>query len=656
MQITDKDIERVEKLFFPEGGDFKDDKNERYKFIKCIDRSIDVHACPGSGKTTSLLAKLYLLSEKMPFPDGRAICVLTHTNVAIDTIKNRLGTKANRLFQYPNFFGTIQSFVDQFLAIPYFVQLTGRRLQQIDTNAQRRRMNNTFWIKGVANQTFKNLRSYNYSANYGAGIFGYYSYFRDEKGSFHIINSKTKKEINFKKSGKGDWSRREKKLIKAAAIKLKNEITFKQGILSYDDAYQLGMKYLKRNQDLKSIFSKRFEYVFIDEMQDTYSHQLEIINSLFDDTVIVQRIGDLNQAILSGNDDEAAWEKKDESLEITGSWRFSQPIANVLKCVALEPQEDLIGFNDSDIPPHIITCDENNHSEVLEKFIDLIDQLNLTDKFVDTGYPFKAVGWVGKEKETLTIGDYFQQYNKELSTNRRSFPNLITLLACSLDTTPEEFRDNIINGLLETLFLENIYRENTEQNRRHSKTSLMKYIKEKNENLFSSFLSKISEWYLKRTEKDLTKIHEEVKNYLQNELFESLSIEVKKNGKKYVVETNIKKITPEQANRSNIYRSSTPKLQHIDVHVGTVHSVKGETHTATLYLETKYFKTCGNHLLNELLGNPYKGSDGVRKEMCLKIAHVGFSRPTDLLCLALDSKLVEENRDDLDKFGWKIIN
>src|SRR5699024_5489545 len=97
IKITNKDIERVEKLFFPDGGDFKDKDNERYSFIKCLDQSVDVHACPGGGKTTSLLAKLYLLSEKMPFPDGRAICVLTHTNVAIDTIKNRLGSKANRL-------------------------------------------------------------------------------------------------------------------------------------------------------------------------------------------------------------------------------------------------------------------------------------------------------------------------------------------------------------------------------------------------------------------------------------------------------------------------------------------------------------------------------------------------------------------------------
>ena len=63
MEITDNDIKRIEEIFFGGNGSFKDEKGERYAFISCIDKSIDVEACPGSGKTTSLLAKLYLLSE-----------------------------------------------------------------------------------------------------------------------------------------------------------------------------------------------------------------------------------------------------------------------------------------------------------------------------------------------------------------------------------------------------------------------------------------------------------------------------------------------------------------------------------------------------------------------------------------------------------------
>ncbi|MDR8392248.1 UvrD-helicase domain-containing protein [Aliifodinibius sp. S!AR15-10] len=656
MKITNEDIERVEKLFFPDGGDFKDENDERYDFIKCLDQSVDVHACPGSGKTTSLLAKLYLLSEKMPFPDGRAICVLTHTNVAIDTIKNRLGSKANRLFRYPNFFGTIQSFIDRFLAIPYFTQSTKRRVQQIDTEAQMRRMNNTFWLEGIARQTFNNLRYYNHRANNGTGIFGYYTYYKNEKDTFHLIDNNSNKIINISKPGRGSWSDSEKEQIKAAAIKLKNKVVFEDGVLSYDDAYQLALKYLKEQDDLNSLFSNRFGYVFIDEMQDTYPYQLKIIDQLFDDSVIVQRIGDLNQAILAGKDGETAWSKDDEHLKITGSWRFSQSIADVLRSVALEPQEDLVGFNEADIPPHIIVCDNNDRDEVLQKFVELIDKYNLTTKSDETGYPFKAIGWVGKEKDGLTIGDYFEGYNKKLNSSRRTFPNFITLIACSLEATPKEFRDNIINGLLEILFLENVYREDTEQKRRHSKTSLLKFIEEIDQELLSDFQSQISIWYLKSKEISIENLHEKISDYFQNVLFPTSELEINGNGKEYLIEEEIKDINPTQAEASNIYRSSTEELQDIGVYVDTVHSVKGETHTATLYLETKYYNTCGNFLINELKGTPYDGTDGSRKEMCIKVAHVGLSRPTDLLCVAISRELINENREELEDFGWEIID
>ena len=89
--------------------------------------SRDVVACPGSGKTTALLAKLLILSARMPFDDGRGLCVLTHTNVAIDQIKRKAGVAAEALFRHPNFFGTIQEFTNRFLAIPAYVARFGQR-------------------------------------------------------------------------------------------------------------------------------------------------------------------------------------------------------------------------------------------------------------------------------------------------------------------------------------------------------------------------------------------------------------------------------------------------------------------------------------------------------------------------------------------------
>lgn len=128
LTITDEDILLAEKVLLPGGKAFDD---ERRTVIKCLE-SKDVLACPGSGKTTALLAKLMALSRQLPLEGNKGICVLTHTNVAIDTIAQGAGLPADKLFEYPNHFGTIQSFVDRYLAIPAYVEIFGRRPDKID--------------------------------------------------------------------------------------------------------------------------------------------------------------------------------------------------------------------------------------------------------------------------------------------------------------------------------------------------------------------------------------------------------------------------------------------------------------------------------------------------------------------------------------------
>ena len=140
IEITDEDITYAEKLLLPAGFEFND---ERRAFIRCME-SRDVVACPGSGKTTALLAKLLILARKMPFEDGRGICVLTHTNVAIDEIKKRARIASASLFRYPNFFGTIHSFVGTYLAIPAYVDLFGHRHVMIDDDLYKKQSCNEF--------------------------------------------------------------------------------------------------------------------------------------------------------------------------------------------------------------------------------------------------------------------------------------------------------------------------------------------------------------------------------------------------------------------------------------------------------------------------------------------------------------------------------
>ena len=81
-------------------------------------------------------------------------------------------------------------------------------------------------------------------------------------------------------------------------IKLKEEM-FKEGILSFEDAYDLAFQYIReKNLDFSGFSHKRFKYLFIDEVQDCDHQQEELIKKLFDDEkVIVQRFGDYCQAI-----------------------------------------------------------------------------------------------------------------------------------------------------------------------------------------------------------------------------------------------------------------------------------------------------------------------------------------------------------------------
>ena len=165
IDITESDIEYAEKILLAEGQNFDD---ERRAFIKNLE-VIDLQAVPGSGKTTALLAKLLILERKLPFINNSGILVLSHTNVAIDEIKYKIKTYCPKLFSYPNFIGTIQSFVDEFLAIPYYTTICKKKPVRIDNEVYDEVMKKEYskleykakcWIdrKNDPENLFKNLR------------------------------------------------------------------------------------------------------------------------------------------------------------------------------------------------------------------------------------------------------------------------------------------------------------------------------------------------------------------------------------------------------------------------------------------------------------------------------------------------------------------
>jgi hypothetical protein len=101
------------------------------------------------------------------------------------------------------------------------------------------------------------------------------------------------------------------------------------------------------------------------------------------------------------------------------------------------------------------------------------------------------------------------------------------------------------------------------------------------------------------------------------------------------------------------YENGTSK---VDIRVGSIHSVKGETHTATLVLETFWHDHNLQTLLPWLDGRQSGGKSApVRKKDRLKPTYVAMTRPTHLLCLALKRSSVNETDiANLTTHGWRI--
>ena len=94
----------------------------------------------------------------------------------------------------------------------------------------------------------------------------------------------------------------------------------------------------------------------------------------------------------------------------------------------------------------------------------------------------------------------------------------------------------------------------------------------------------------------------------------------------------------------------------IKVRVGSIHSVKGETHTATLVLET-FFKAHHLKKLKPWLLGDKNGGEGQTEatRQRLKLHYVAMTRAARLLCIAMRADAFEDAETNrLKENGWRV--
>jgi len=629
--ISDDDITYAEQILLRTGNIFDE---ERRSFIRNLD-TIDLQAVPGSGKTTALLAKLLILEKYLPFPGGAGILVISHTNAAIDEIKEKISYHCPKLFSPPNFIGTIQSFVDQFLAVPYYSNLLGHRPSKIDSE-------------------FYDEKILNYNLPYRASAWVK----RKARWEYFLQNIRFDEEFNlipeFGKTAKDFELTDQSTPTYKALFEMKMNL-FEWGILHYNDAYLLAKLYLKEMPKIREILQKRFRFVFVDEMQDMAAHQYELLETIFfcpdSQTTSYQRLGDKNQAIYNATSwHEVQWQDRSVTLELKGSHRLTEKIANVVTPFALRPIV-IHGRNgqrtEDALNPHVFVFDDKSIGKVIPAFIHQIERLSTEGKLPEkTEAIYKAIAW---RKETsdrgkLCVLDYWPRFSTTAHTSKEDHSTLEGyLFHVNLERrTLESARKSILNALLRVLRLENIHYQN---NRPYTKKYLLEYLKHNYLQDYEALKLHIYNWSMllvsEKTEEACAALRSYCDKFLQ--MFNKTI----RNSKLFIESRTAKSIQEAVMESSNRIEQNG-----IEVEVTTIHGVKGQTLTGVLYLESFYQRKYEiERLAAQFLGQEFNGA-AVYDKQATKMVYVGFSRPTHLLSIA-----IHKDRFDLKIFEdkWQII-
>ena len=615
------DFTPIEKLLLPNGCCFANDARNVINSWN----SNDILACPGSGKTTVLIAKLKLIADKSPLKDGRGVCVLSHTNVAVSELKAKLGKSAERLLSYPNFVGTIQTFVDQYITFPFLRQFANTSIQVISDEDYANHLYSLICktdskLKWFIDQQYNafGVKRYDSVVKFMANIY------TDDEGGIHLSG------VNRVLAGKSTNSA----ISYARAIQ---RLLSEEGLIRYNDTYRYTLLALKKyGSSLRTLLSRRFQYVFVDEYQDCSTLQRNVLDALFSGTeTIFQKIGDVDQAIYtSTNDNTPVWQVEDSYMSIAHSNRYSQEIADVLSVLRTNQETIISSRGVQRIKPTLFVYDSSSRLRVIPTFIQEIQSNGLAKP---EGI-YKAVGMF-ENVSGLKISDYWPTFQKKV--NQQSivhFPDYISEISSALANGSLSLSERWIRKLLSKVL--HYVGIKDEAEKEYGSISIKRYISNSFPQIYQSSILSLSQIH----DFSYSAVEKKVK-----EIFASL---LGDGWLEIIPDSFMQPVRePQVASEDShiLYDESS-----ISIVFDTVYGVKGETHDATLYLETETKKSSDIRRILPLLERKITQCKNELQEKSRRCIYVGFSRPKYLLCLAISEKTYVGHETAFS--SWKIVD
>jgi hypothetical protein len=657
--VSDEDIQEIEERF---GLTF--DKSRRE--ILRSNESFDIQACPGSGKTTLLVAKLAILAKKWPHP-RRGICVLSHTNVARQEIEEKLsGTGVGeRLLAYPHFVGTIHGFVNEFFALP-LLRSEGRLTRRIDDDAC------FTWMK-------KRLLSTPIRFGLGALVH------QERTFGNHIRSLVCDGDVASLIAPAGLSERQWRTLsgVKSAAIT--------QGFYYHSDMFAVAERLLKTQPDIIDLAFWRFPVVFIDEMQDTSEYQGRLLAKIFpfSKCTLRQRFGDSNQAIFEHGQARATTDSfpGPEARGIVNSQRFGQSIASKAQALAPDqPQSHLIGegppktcfpgVSDQESMPHTVFLFKTESLQhVLPAFAQLLLAVFPAEARRSDRFLARAIGFVGRSKEETgeqeekiprSLRDYWPKYEPRVARAEPRPEKLADFvhLAQRQRTTSIDCSASIATAVRGIVQLVELVVPTFDSGSVRGLKGLRELLMT-DQPALRALESLLWHWCVEAVplnEVDWPPQLRELRKALTPVLGNRKTEEARAFCEwSTVFGEDTVSGTSGQRGVPNRYRFSQ-QAASVEVDVGTIHSAKGQTHTATLVLETFSYKHDIGDLLDWLAGDKRGVGKNIPVQRLdrLRLIYTAMTRPTHLLCLAMREQALETKRDRgatieaLQSRGWQI--
>ena len=574
--------------------------DKQKKIVDCKMSQIIVKACPGSGKTYSVTARLAkLLNENKYRHQG--IAVLSFTNNACDEIKGYLKDLCNiNDVGYPHFIGTLDNFINSYIFLPFGHLIMGcdKRPEIVGTEYNK-------WY-----QYDSSIRKWNGYKNVIADP----SYFFD-KISFNR-EGKLIPLLPYSNYfwGKKDWDNQyltDGSRLKTVISDLINakEYHFSQGNANQADAnyfaYRLLIEYPKISENL----AKRFPTIIIDEAQDTTELQMAIIDILNASLENLMLIGDPNQAIFEWNTaDPSLFMDKYKSEEwhhipLDENRRSSQNICNLLNKFYNENMNSISDSKDCPLMPKLLEHDETTKpiSAIKDQFLKECKDKSIHGKNI--AIVFRGLSF-GEQYFNLT--NEYKDFEELPWQNGKYHVRDIVHGKYLIDNG--KLKDGL--KLLERGFFK---LKNDDL-----KYVTSKYIQEQIEmegfrnyrkNIFD-FISSLPD----TTNKTLILWIKEA----EEKLNEKLEMDKRKGN------LPISSYFPERAKENNF-----------EYHLGTIHSVKGSTYDGLLVFLKK---ASANSDYKTILSKSYRkhNADTIKRdEEEIRIVYVACSRPKKLLWLAV---------------------